>query len=785
MAGIKLTVGGDASKAYSVLDGVGAKAASVADRISKGFQERIGHRMFDGLMRAARSLPNAMKEAIDAGGRLSDQMARTGAAGEGLVILERALQNAGIGAEKTVMLLGMMQRSFAGMNEDMQTTSEAFARLGMSMEELRGMDPTDAFQAIGKSIMSIADPAERTALAMRIFGRSGAEALVAFSDPDGIARATAELGELPAVLTENAARLDMVSDRLATMGTGWKQIGTAAASAVLPAMERITAQIASMDLTGIGRQIGRVLNVIAALAPALGTIGAAMIALKITSFIGALANKTRAWWAETAAIKANSAALAQNAAAGRGAAAGKAAGGIGRGGMLAAGGAMAAGLVVQQLMISYAERLREANDALTESINASNSAMQKFGIQGIRAQMSTREEIEATVAAIHAEKDAIWAAANARIDSAPNGKIAARIQEETEITISLLDATINATRKMTDEQLAANAATKAAAEAEGARAEAVEKAAEAYEKLRKNFAEKLEFADEAIQSGGTLAEQLAEIDRAAGAVREKMSGGFGFQWMDSDEILKTLDGLSDIDGPEKTQDLEQAIKLRDIEAKRAALTAQIAASREDAGRQYQEDLAILTAMIAGEDAKVAALQREADIRAEIVRLTAAGATAEEATGAATRLVDARLAAEAAEAATAAEERRNEARQRGADIMADAAAVAQGADAAATRAIEKRAQEIADQSGLGIDEARGMAANEAGLDELTRLRGQSDGMQMQSTLGAVSDMQRIGGGGAVVSSGIDIARQQADLQRQMVTLLGQILARSPESPISDF
>jgi hypothetical protein len=115
MAGVSVTIGGNASGAIAALDGVASKASRIADKIRTGFQERVGHRLLDGLVQAASSLPNAMRGAIDAGGRLADQMARTGAAGEGLVVLERALMNAGMAADSTVKLLGLMQKGIAGL----------------------------------------------------------------------------------------------------------------------------------------------------------------------------------------------------------------------------------------------------------------------------------------------------------------------------------------------------------------------------------------------------------------------------------------------------------------------------------------------------------------------------------------------------------------------------------------------------------------------------------------------------------------------------------------------
>ena len=821
MSGVRVNVSGNAAGAINALDQVTRKAESAAQKIVNGFQQRIGQRMFDGLIRAANSLPAAMKAAIDAGGRLSDQMARTGAAGEGLVILERALKNAGMSADATARLLGQMQKSFAGINEEMQTTSEAFASLGLSMETLRTMDPVAAFQEIGRAIMGIQDPAQRTALAMRIFGRAGADALVMFSDRDAIEQARKELGQLPGVLASSAQSLDVVSDRLANMGTAWQQIGAAAAVAILPALESITGKIASMDLTGLGTTIGNLLNLLVDFAPVIIGIGAAMVALKIASIITQLASKTAAWWAQTAAIQANTTALATNAVAaranagarvgaalpanvGKTLAVGSAGGGRHAAGAAAAGGRMGAGamaglagrgvlalaggpvgvgimtvataLGVMNKKVAEAEGLA---NSMTDAYARNSAALRKFEFDGIKANVTTREEIEETIQAIEAEKKAILDAAKDQAANEQNRGVSRAILADAEKTAKMLEVRAGHIRAITDEQIQANAATQAAAQAELDRAAAVEKAAEAYTKLREEFQKKMDEAGEKADLTGPLNTQLAELDRAEAEIRAKMSKGFGFDGLTGTDILAQMDANSDIQGPERTRDLEQAIKLIELEEKRAEIAAKIKESRAAILADYREEIGILAATVQGEDEKVAALEREAEVRREIARLTAAGFSEPEARVGAENLVNARAAAEAAREAAEAEDLRNQARARGRDILLDAQAAAAGEEAMAERAIARRAAELAEQSGLGIEEATDLAANEASLDKITALRRQMDNpAQFQSTLGAVSSMQRIGGGGGAASSGLDYSRQQTDIQRQIAQELRAISSRIP-------
>ena len=60
-------------------------------------------------------------------------------------------------------------------------------------------------------------------------------------------------------------------------------------------------------------------------------------------------------------------------------------------------------------------------------------------------------------------------------------------------------------------------------------------------------------------------------------------------------------------------------------------------------------------------------------------------------------------------------------------------------------------------------------------------GKNANRQFESTIGAATSMQRIGGGGGAVSSGLDYARQTADLQREANDLTRQLIAIMKPEP----
>jgi hypothetical protein len=408
MAGISLSISANANSATATLQGFEKNALGLAKRIQVGFAERVGHRLFDGLMRAAAALPAAMRSAADAGGRLSDEMARTGAAGEGLVVLRRLFENSGIAGDRVVGTLSLMQKAIAGVNEENQSTATAFLELGLSLEQLRAMDPVAAFNAIGGAIQRINDPAQKAALAMRIFGRSGAEMIQVFAETNGMERAANELGGMPAMLAANATQLDAVSDRLAQMGTGWQQIGTAVAVGVLPALDQVTATIASLDLTGLGKGIGVVLSALVKLWPTLLGVGMAMAGMKVAALVTAFRQKVAAITAATAATNTHTAAANANAVAmTKQAGSAKLA--------IAAFGALAVAMVAAQVIMSREMAKAAALDAMVEGIDRGNAALQKFDIGLIQSTASTRLELAETVKQIQDERAAVQKAAEEQI----------------------------------------------------------------------------------------------------------------------------------------------------------------------------------------------------------------------------------------------------------------------------------------------------------------------------------------------------------------------------------
>lgn len=77
MAGFKVSIGADSSKAEKELSSFEKKTHKIAKSIAKGFKERIGHKLFDGLTSAARAVPGVLTDAVKSASSLNEQIGKS------------------------------------------------------------------------------------------------------------------------------------------------------------------------------------------------------------------------------------------------------------------------------------------------------------------------------------------------------------------------------------------------------------------------------------------------------------------------------------------------------------------------------------------------------------------------------------------------------------------------------------------------------------------------------------------------------------------------------------
>lgn len=147
--------------------------------------------------------------AADYGEQLVETSQKTGMAVEELGALKYAAEQSGVGFDQMRLGLSRMQRAAFDAAHGMKEQADTFALLGVSVQDASGgmRSGTEIFRDIAESIAAMDDPTAQAALAMRVFGRSGAELLPLLkSGGAGIDELMQRAEKLGLVMSDQAAR---------------------------------------------------------------------------------------------------------------------------------------------------------------------------------------------------------------------------------------------------------------------------------------------------------------------------------------------------------------------------------------------------------------------------------------------------------------------------------------------------------------------------------------------------------------------------------------------------
>ena len=201
-------------------------------------------------------LADGFKDVVEAGGKLNDMSQRIGTSVRNLVIQEQAFKDAGLSAENLTgsyaKLQDQIEKGFGGDS----AAEKAFTSIGLSIDEIVNLDPGQQFERVAKAIGSLPTPTERTAAAMRIFGKSGAELLPLFRNGGAMDEAKAALGDLPALMERNAEVLDGLGDAFGRIPAKVRGLFAGVIDQLNPEIKKLTDLINGMDLSIIGKKMG-------------------------------------------------------------------------------------------------------------------------------------------------------------------------------------------------------------------------------------------------------------------------------------------------------------------------------------------------------------------------------------------------------------------------------------------------------------------------------------------------------------------------------------------------
>lgn len=214
----------------------GAKAQSVQ---SSAIASLVGHLKRLGTGYAALKVAQFVKDQVDAADALSKLAQKTGLTTETLSVLAHAGETADVSIDQ----LNTTIRFFAKANGDLargsQETADAFRAIGLSARDLEGLSPDEAFKKTAKALGSYRDSLEKSEVAQKIFGKTGAEFIPLANQiaDEGFGAIEAAAQRAGRVISADAGRAaEQFNDQLRALKGEAQGVALAFAQEVIPAL---------------------------------------------------------------------------------------------------------------------------------------------------------------------------------------------------------------------------------------------------------------------------------------------------------------------------------------------------------------------------------------------------------------------------------------------------------------------------------------------------------------------------------------------------------------------
>lgn len=206
---------------------------------AKGIEKALGV-IVDVAKDVAKAFYENIKAAIEYGDGLDEAAQAVGVTTDALQELRYAASLSGIGAEELDGAMMKLARTMASAKEGSEAQQKAFSKLGIRVTDgagkLRAADEVTG--DLAEKFAAMPDGAEKTALSMEFFGRTGAK-LIPFLNAgrDGLAELREEAHELGLVMGEDAIKASAeLGDNLDRLKATTKGLWRTAVAPLLPAL---------------------------------------------------------------------------------------------------------------------------------------------------------------------------------------------------------------------------------------------------------------------------------------------------------------------------------------------------------------------------------------------------------------------------------------------------------------------------------------------------------------------------------------------------------------------
>lgn len=187
------------------------------------------------------------KSGIDAADNLNKLAQKVGVSVESLSAFQYAAKLSDVSAEQLATGLTRLARAASDAQAGTGESAEAFRALGIAVTnssgQLKGTE--DLLLDVAEQFAGIEDGAGKTALAMRLFGRAGADLIPLLNQGrSGFAELRAEAERLGVVISSNTAKAaEEFNDNLTRLSSGAEALKIQLANELLPTLNRFVSEL--------------------------------------------------------------------------------------------------------------------------------------------------------------------------------------------------------------------------------------------------------------------------------------------------------------------------------------------------------------------------------------------------------------------------------------------------------------------------------------------------------------------------------------------------------------
>lgn len=239
----------------------------------------------------------AVKSLANAADVADDTAKRTGLTVEAVQELGYVAKMTGSNLATVEVALRTMQKGLTDNGTESAAFTSALETLGLSLAELRAMNPQAQFDALSQAIAGVADPSQRAGLAMTVFGRAGTALLPMLAEgADGIAKLKDEAHKYGYVMSQEVAEAGSnFNDNLDRLKGSLGGLAQQVVAGLLPTLNSLV-KCAADVVAGIKEWINNNPNLVSTLAHVAASVGA------VLTVFGALVAACGSWIALAPAV---------------------------------------------------------------------------------------------------------------------------------------------------------------------------------------------------------------------------------------------------------------------------------------------------------------------------------------------------------------------------------------------------------------------------------------------------------------------------------------------------